>query len=268
MTIAAPFDSVAEADRTYYDAGPNGGDGGDGGTQWGQLTAEDTLAGGWSLASREAVDGSRDQWFLVGTAEDGTLQFINSAGRAVDVTSPDAPLDHQPHYENEEDARAAHSAWVEENGDQTEDGDEDGESSAWGQWQQVTQAADWYIYSRQHAEEDRAQFLAAGQTGDGTTVYLAPEGEVVEEQHIYDSADAVYAAIEAYASSGRQNTPEGSRPTGTNPGVSAVREDTPGDSGGSGGPLGALGDLAEPLPLAAIAAGGYVLYQQRKNGGS
>jgi len=270
MSISAPFDSEQEADAAYYASGGGSGDGpgdGPGTTQWGELQAGDTLGNGWSLAYRDAVDGSRTQWFVVRQSSNGTLQFINSAGRAVDVTASDAPLAEQPHFSNEDDARAAYQSWADENGDDSttdEGGDE------WSEWTQLREQNGWFVFTRTHMTDDTAQFLAAGETSDGSTVYLAPQGDVVEEPHIFDSASALTSALEAYAEAAANGSvPEGQQPTGANPGVSGVRQDaSAADSGGGGGLLDTV--TGNPLVAGAVVVGGYALYRSQKdgNGGS
>ena len=274
--ISAPFGSVAEADAAYY--GEDGGGGGDGsgdgggggddsGATWGELQQGEALGAGWSTAYQDQRNGDRTRWFVL-RSSGGTLQFLNSQGQAVDAGENDT-LSDVPHFSNEDDALAAFQAWADENPDEAdENGEGDDESANWGEWSKVSEEPPWHIYSRSHKTEDRAQFLAASTLEDGSAVYLAPGGEVVDEQHVFDSADALTEALrQFYQRAEDGEIPEGRMPTGRDPGTSTVREQSASRTTSQSQVERLVERMGgKKVALAAVAVGGVALYQASEDG--
>jgi hypothetical protein len=263
MPISAPFASEQEADSAYYgtDSGTDsddggGGGGGDSGATWGDLQQAASLEAGFVLGYQDQQNGDRTRWFVFRSVE-GALEFVNSGGETVEAGENDR-LSNLPHYDTEADAREAFAAWQDANGEDDQD-----QGSAWGNWSKISEEPPWHIYSRSHKQEDRAQFLAAGELEDGSAVYLAPGGEVADEPHTYDSADALTEALRAfYTRSENGEIPEDRRPTGDDPGAETVRN----QAGGAGGLLEQVGPKRAAVG-AALVVGGYAVYQS-DNGGA
>ncbi|ALJ99688.1 head protein [Haloarcula californiae icosahedral virus 1] len=268
--ISAPFGSVQEADSAYYGdgGGGGGGDGGDGsGATWGDLQEGASLGSGWVLAYQDQQNGDRRRWFVIRMAS-GSLQALKSNGEP-ESAGENTTLSELPHYSNEDDARAAYQAWAEENGGTDEQGDE---SNEWGNWSKVSEESPWHIYSRSHQTEDRAQFLATSTLGDGTTVYLASGGEVSDEAQVFDSADALSSALQAYFQRAENgDVPEGRRPTGDDPGTETIRREASRvNTSSSSEKVQRLVEKmgGQKVVLAGLAVGGFAVYQSQKDGGS
>ena len=275
MAISAPFGSEREADSAYYgsddgggDGGGSGGDGGGGGGSgsWGELQSGPSLGSGWTLAYQDQQDGDRRRWFAIRMSDD-TLQALNSAGEAVDA-GENTTLSELPNYSNEDDARAAYQKWAEQNGG---DDQQDAGGSEWGNWSKVSEQNPWHIYSRSHTSDDRAQFLATSTLEDGSSVYLADGGEVVDDPNVFDSADALSSALQAfYQRSQNGEIPEGSSPTGDDPGTETVRKEASSVKTSSSSEkvqrvVEKLG--GQKVVIAGLAVGGFALYQSQQNGG-
>jgi len=258
--IEAPFGSIREADAAYY------GEGG-GGATWQQIQGETSLGSGWSTALQTERSGNRTRWFVLRQYEEG-LQFLNSQGE-VEEFGNQPELSTVPVFDTEEDAVAAYQAWAEENGGDDQGGDE---SAQWSEWQQLREVEPWYLYSRTHQTEDRAQFLATSKLGDGTTVYLASGGKVSEEVQMFDSADALSSALQAYFQRAENgDIPEGRLPTGDDPGTETVRSEASRVNTSSSSEK--VQRLVEKMGgkkvvLAGLAVGGFAVYQSQQNGGS
>jgi len=254
--IEAPFGSIREADAAYY------GEGG-GGATWQQIQGETSLGSGWSTASQTERSGNRTRWFVLRQYEEG-VQFLNSQGE-VEEFGNQPELSTVPVFDTEEDAVAAYQAWAEENGGDDQGGDE---SAQWSEWQQLREVEPWYLYSRTHQTEDRAQFLAAGQLQDGATVYLGPNGGVQDEAHLFESVEAVQAALQSYFQKAENGEiPEERQPTGNPPSAEDVRGGVPVDKKGPGGPLSGLVDaVGGPKIAAGLAAVGAAAVYKAQEG--
>lgn len=272
MAISAPFGSEKEADNAYYGSG-DGGDGdqdGDNGNSatWGELQEGSALGQGWTLAYQDQQNGDRRRWFVIGMDGD-TLQALNSSGSAVSADS-ETTLSELPHYSNEDDARAAYQAWAESNGEDG-GGEQDDESNEWGNWSKVSEEAPWHIYSRTHQNEDRAQFLATSTLQDDSAVYLASGGEVVDDPNVFDNADALTKALQAfYERSENGEIPEDRAPTGDDPGREAVRNQASSvKTSSSSEKVKRLVERmgGQKVVLAGLAVGGFAVYQSQTNGG-
>lgn len=271
MAISAPFASEREADDAYYGdsggdgGGGGGGDGGGGGETWGELQQGSSLGSGWTLAYQDQQNGDRRRWFTIRMNGD-TLQALNSSGKPVDAKESDT-LSDLPHYSTEDDARAAFKAWAENSDEQ----DDQQQSEEWEKWSKVSTEKPWHIYTRTHKSEDRAQFLAVGTVGGGNSVYLAPGGKVEDDPHVYDSADALSKALQAYYERANNGEiPDDRRPTGDDPGAETVRKEATSVKTSSEKTMERLVEKmgGKKVALAAVAVGGLAVYQSRKNGGS
>ena len=261
MTVETPFSSSEEARETYYGGDPpDPDDTEDPGAGWHDPEEEDVLAGGWVLLSQNQRDGDRTRWFVVGGPEGG---YLNESGGTV-FPDENETMNDMPSFSTEQEAREAHALWVEENPEEVED---DEGSPEWTDWTEMDEVPPWFLYTREHVEEDRAQFLVAGKNGDGETVYLAPGGEVQSDPHIYEDPDALGDALDAYFEAVENGEiPEEDQPTGEKPDRSGIQQDTDeAESGsGAGALVGAAVEAATSNPLLAVgvAAGGYYAYSQ------
>lgn len=236
--MEAPFSSPSEARSAYYGSDGTGGDdngpGGDG--EWHPAERVDTLDGGFILARQDHRTEDLTRWFVFRSNGD-TLEFIESGGNLTEADD-DAEWGDLPYFDTEQGARDAHAAWAEENPDDAENGDE---TSEWGEWRQARQIRDWWIYAREHTTEDRVQFLVAGETRDGDRIYLGPNGEVRDDQHVFESVEEIERALQAYYEAENSgDVPEGRQPTGNAPPAEDVNEDTDDASSGGGGKLGQI----------------------------
>lgn len=226
MAISAPFSSVGEADSAYYgtdsseDSGggsrPEGRGRGTDAT-WGPLQEGGALTAGWVLAYQDQQNGDRQRWFVIRTV-DGQLQAIQSSGEVYNARDTDTLAD-LPHYPTEDDAREAFSKW-----DGAEEGAEDTDDQ-WTEWQKIRQIDPWWIFSRSHESDDRVQFLVAGKRGDGSTVFLGPNGQPRDEPYLFESFNRARSAIEAYFQAVQNgDVPEADQPTGDAPSRTEIRE--------------------------------------------
>jgi len=222
-SIEIDFDTAEQAVATYRGT-PGEGD-------WGKLVEGDhSFVGGWSLRYQPNLENDTRRWFVIRVTNDGPFQALNMSGVAQDY-SRDTGLEELPHTLDRAEAVAAYETWL-ENADPedidrgTEEGrtpgDDDGQSDGkdeanWTEWQKIEQQSGWHIFRRQHKYESSEEFFAAGKNAQGENVFLAPGGEIVEEEHIYNYIEDVYAAIEAYTENPSQKDPE-DRPTGAPPG--------------------------------------------------
>ena len=147
----------------------------------------------------------------------------------------DPGLEQLPHTRDRAEAETAYETWLEnadpedvdKGGDgQGDDGDGQGDSEDnWTEWKKIEQEAGWHIFRRQHKYESSQEFFAAGQNAKGETVFLGPEGQIKQQEHIFEYLEDVYAAIDAYVED-MDNKPAEDRPTGAPPG----QGDLPGQS--------------------------------------
>lgn len=221
MVVETPFATVGQADNAYFGSGDGSDeDSGDSSSdgEWGPLQESDTLGSGWVLAFQNQEGGDRQRWFVIRSL-DGQLQALQSSGEPYNAKDSDT-LAELPHYPTEDDARAAFEAWAEENDGEEQPGDDE-----WGEWQRIRQVDPWWVFSRSHQTEDRAQFLLAGKRQDGSTVYLAPGAALQDEPHIYDSTEAMQSALDAYFRAVQNgDIPEDGQPTGDAPSRTEVNE--------------------------------------------
>jgi len=276
-SISAPFGSEQEADSAYFGDGGGGGGGGDGdgggdgsGATWGDLQEGSSLGSGWVLAYQDQQNGDRRRWFVIRMAS-GSLQALASSGQP-QTAGENTTLSELPHYSNEDDARAAYQTWAEENGGSGGNGEQGDGSNEWGNWSKVSEESLWHIYSRSHQSEDRAQFLATSTLGDGTTVYLASGGEVSDEVQVFDTADALSSALQAYFQRAENgDIPEGRRPSGDDPGTETIRREASRvNTSSSSEKVQRLVEKmgGQKVVLAGLAVGGFAVYQSQKDGGS
>jgi hypothetical protein len=237
--VEADFQSVEEARQTYY-----GGEG-EQPAQWGDpQVVERFPAGQWQLLRQADLrqDSDRARFFVFRSVD--AIEGLDANGNAQSI-APDAPIGDLPSFETKPDARAAYNAWAEANDKQTVDEGEDGTDSQdgkgddgsgqWSEFQQVDQAAGWVIYRRQHLTEDRQQWLAGSQNEAGEDIFLAPEGKIQQEPHIFDSRQALTDAIAAFVErANRGDVPQGSTPTGTAPGQGSMPGGRPSQTPGGG----------------------------------
>lgn len=246
MSIEPDFNSVSEADAAYYSSGSAGSTAGGGGggrsnggssqsgnettetrsgddsAQWSELqTLETDWEGGWNLAYQQRVnDRNRRRWFVIRMTQDEQFQALTMTGQVEDIPQ-DASLEEVPHTDSEDEARRAYKQWAEENvnGEDGSDGSSgSGESGEWSEWQEVSEQYGWVIYGREHSRENRVQFFAGSETDDGTTVYLQPDGTPGQEQHIFDSQEALEQALQEYAQRTENGeVPQDRQPTGRQP---------------------------------------------------
>lgn len=226
--------------------------------EWGTIEASDNLDGGWVLAYQERTDGSQIRWFVLSAPDSGGLLFINSGGEVEEFAEESLP-DEWPSFPTEDDARAAHAKWLEAN---PQAGREGAGTSGWSGWELVTEVPPWFIYVRTHTDGSE-QYMIAG-SRDGENVYLAPDAVIQSDPHIYDSVDAVDAALVAYYEAVEAGEiPADEQPTGQPPDES-VFPDSPLDGGGGGGGAGGLLDTltGNPLLVGGAAVAGLYLYSR------
>lgn len=254
------FGTVSDADSAYY-GDDGGGGGGDGSGRWGELQEKPTeWVAGWSLAYQESKDDPNlRRWFVIRVDESGQFQALSMSGTARDF-SDDASLDELPHTNDEQEARQAYQAWVEANGP---DGSTD-ESGDWSKWTKIQQVGDWWIWGREHNTEDRVQFMAVGKRQDGTTIWLHPDGSPKPERHIYDSAEAMQKALDAYEQKKQAGQiPEDEQPTGNSPSRKEITRGMGGQGGPVGGLVDAVGGPRNALLIGGVAVGGAYYLESR-----
>jgi hypothetical protein len=231
---------------------------------WGGLqTASTDWVANWTLAYQEHQEQPRTRWFVFRIhPETDEFQALRMTGSA--KTYPgDTPPAELPHTPREQEARDAYQTWLDEN--QPDEQDEDEQDEGWGEWQKVTQLSDWTIWGREASESDAVEFVAASTRKDGSAVYLAPGGELVEEAHVYSSMDAVKQAVAAYKKRLENGEiDEDDRPTGRSPGRGEIEKDTKGAGGGPlGGLIGAMGGTGNAAVVAVGAGAGLYLLESK-----
>lgn len=267
-SIEIDFDTADQAIAAYRgedtsggtdDGGPTNGDDTPGEGDWGELQEGDhSFIGGWALFYQPNLENDTRRWFVLRVTNGGQFQALNMSGVAQDYSRDTGP-EELPHTLDRAEAIAAYETWL-ENADPedidrgTEEGrtpgedgqnDENGQDEAnWTEWQKIEQEAGWHIFRRQHKYESREEFFAAGKNAQGENVFLAPGGKIVEEEHIYDYIEDVYAAIEAYTENADQKDPS-ERLTGAPPGQGNL----PGNRGGKppGSNLPVVGPAAQAV---------------------
>ncbi|APW99406.1 hypothetical protein CHINAEXTREME_17235 [Halobiforma lacisalsi AJ5] len=226
---------------------------------------------GWTLTYQAERDDSEVRRYFVTRLhpETGQFQALTIPSGQVEDYADDTPLDELPHSSREDDAREAYQTWLEENdpepgaGSGAGSGNGDDESPAWGEWQRVDEAAPWWIWGRDHLEEDRSQFLIAGESDDGSAVYLNGAGEVVDEPAIFETIDEVQAALEAYFQrTGSGDVPDDRRPTGNSPAPETIGQEASEAGADSSGNVSGKKLLAG----AALVGTAIYLYNRGENG--
>jgi hypothetical protein len=257
----AVFDGE-QAARDAYFGGDAGGRETSAAKQWGRLETIEELAGGWTLFGQEATDGST-RYFVSRPSSNADQVALLTSGGGVESFEASTPPGELPSFESADAARSAHQKWLEEqekNGEQPE--------QEWTEWEEIESAPPWYVYGRSQVTGDRQQFVIGG-LREGSRVYLAPEGEIVEEPHIFERIDAAAAALSAYferTESGE--VPEADRPTGERPSPGSVGEDVANQSdeedGEAAGVIGWL--MANPLlTVSLVIVVLLVIQSQRSN---
>lgn len=254
-SIEIDFDTADQAVTAYRgedtsgDGNSNSGNGNDtpGEADWGELVeGEHSFVGGWALWYQPNREDESRRWFVFRTTNSGQFQALNMSGVAEDYPL-ETGLEELPHTLDRAEAVAAYETWLEnadpedidrgtEEGRNPGDGDGSGgdgqngndskKEKNWTEWKKMEQSSGWHIFRRQHKYESKEEFFAAGKNAQGENVFLAPGGEIVKKEHIFDYIEDVYAAIEAYTENPSQKDPE-DRPTGAPPGQGNL----PGDRG-------------------------------------
>jgi hypothetical protein len=249
----------------------SGGGSGAGGGQWGELQRKEWLPGDdigrWALAyQKHKSEQNRRRWFVFRAPAKEQLQAITSTGEVQTERVEQGVLEKLPSYESEDSARQAHSKWAEKNGvdgGSGEDGEsgEPGESESWSEWEKIEQAGPWWIWTRQHKNEDRNQYLAASTDANDESIYLQPDGTTAGEAHIYEGPQALSDALQKYAEKADAGEID-RKPTGKSPSQKQIAKDAA-DAGanqeqtqGPGGPAGELiSAVGGPRNAAILAAG-------------
>lgn len=261
MSITVDFQTQDEALDAYLgdgwrDGGGQPGEDTPGEAQWGRPDRIEEYIGGWGLIEQPNLeDPDISRYFVMRETVDRVVQALNMSGVAENY--PGYPgqtsLEELPHTEDRQEAEDAYEAWLDDADEQDiRDGDpnyggEDVEDEEWSEWREIDEQAGWFIFRRQHLAEDREEFFAAGVDSQGNTVFLGPDGEIQDEEHIFESLQEVNAAIQAYASKADNGEHDGRRmPTGSSPGAGTL-------PGAQAGPAGGGLPLIGP---AARAAGG------------
>jgi hypothetical protein len=252
------------------DGDGSGDSGGAGSGQWGELQRKEWLPGDdtgrWALAYQQhKSEQNRRRWFVFRAPKKKQLQAITSTGEVQTESVEPGVLEKLPSYESEKSARQAHGKWAEKNGvDGGSTGEEDGqpgESESWGEWQKIEQAGPWWIWTRQHKQEDRNQYLAASTDANDESIYLQPDGSTAGEAHIFEDPQALSDALQKYAEKA-ENGEIDRKPTGKSPSQKQIAKDAA-DAGanqeqtqGPGGPAGELVEaVGGPRNAAILAAG-------------
>lgn len=266
------FASENEAEEAYFagrsgpmsDVDNNPGDG------WQQPETINELEGAWVLLQqvRLGVEGE-DRYFVAGGPEG--WQFLEAGGNA--TTPPeDASFDEVPSFDTEDEARAAHAAWLEDN---PEYAGSEGDDHSWTDWEKMDEDPPWHVYAREREDSGALQAVINGifelDDGDEMEVYLAPDAQIIEEPHVYTNFDDVDAALAAYAAAVESgDIPEDQQPTGADPGVGGIEAAVPepDDSGPFGGGAGGIVSTvaSNPLLLVAIVVVAYLLYRRYQAG--
>jgi hypothetical protein len=247
----AVFASETEARDAYFkdEPGGSGGPSPDPESGWNEPTTVEELEGGWSLISQSRVEGESTRWFLLGGPNGGEALKASGQTEAVDEG---ATLDEVPSIETETAAREAHQKWLEEFASKAK----------WGNWGKVDELPPWFVYRRDHNQDDRSEWQVKGKTRDGSEIWLGPDGSPTDEPHTFTSRSAVDKAIEAYrrkVESG--DIPDDQRPTGSPP--SAPDGD---QEGGSSGSIVSM-IVGNPVVLVGVIVVAYLLYRRYGGGG-
>jgi hypothetical protein len=230
--------------------------------------------GNWPLFSRSNQSDGSQQWALVSKNSSGDLIYLAPGGEVVDEIHI---------YDSRSAAEDAVAAFQERqrNGDVEEDeqptedptGDEVNEENdqggSWGDWEEIRQVGPWTLFGRSHDSEDKVQYILASQNPSGTPIYLHPEGAVETEPHIYETADELRKALQAWQERKQnEDIPDAETPTGQPPSTEQVAADAAkvtDDGQGSGllsGVVEALGGRRNAAVVGtAVAVGGYYLYE-------
>lgn len=256
MSVEADFSTLDEARQAYYEAagidtsgGGSGGDGSDGdgsgsggsgggsggdsnndgssGT-WGEIQEKPAeFLGGWVLLYQDNLDTNERRWWVFRAVSEGWQALGNNGG--VETYPENTEFGMMVSHTSEESARNAYQAWVgDDSNGQDDDGSGDDDSGGdsgkikWTEWgDPIDQIDGWHIYERHRVDDDSTQqYIVGGLNSEGTEIFLAPEGKVVEEPHIYESKDAARSAITAFQDRANRgetnpnNTPSGGRPSG------------------------------------------------------
>lgn len=264
--VEVDFDSADEAAAAYY-----GEDVDDDGTPptgeaWMEPEVIDDFAGGWVLWEQGRVENPEETRYFVTRyfEDDERLEVLTIPDGQVREAELDEEVDELPHTDREERAREAIENWLAEN--DPEDDEEGGdEADQWGEWAVADEVGNWHIWGRDHLEEDRAQFLIAGELTDGTPVFLNENGMVDTVPTIFESAEETQAALDAYYSNLENGEiPEEEQPTGGNPDPETIAAGA--DEAGANDGGGVLDDVG----ATTIAAGAALLgigYLAVRNGG-
>ncbi|MBZ6496021.1 hypothetical protein [Natrinema longum] len=210
----------------------------DGSGEWDELEALEELGNGWVLWRQEKIDGT-DRRFFVTREHSSGIEVLLSGGNA-EVVDGQTPIEELPSFPSESDARTAYQAWLEANSgggrgsqggrggqERADGGGEQAESGEWTEWTEYEVVEPWYILRREHTGNGSVEFVIAGADGNGNTVFLGPDGEIVDEPHIYSSEEDVQAALDAYQQNAENgNTDESKQPTGEQPDQRDVQEGT------------------------------------------
>ncbi len=250
MAIDAPFSTIEEADEAYYVEGSSGGSGGGGGggggggndtsnKSWQQIERVRVLNAGWVLGSQTTVNQDSTRYFVLRReSANSPIEAINSGGQ-VETFDAGATGDTLPSYPTESDAVAAYEKWAEENGAPS-DGETGGDSSGtdgsndtnpenWGEWERKDQVGDWYVFGRQHNQNQSWQWMGVAvvnRGGEEVEVYLNDSGDVVEEPYIWTNRAKLIEAIRAFSDRAENgDVPEEDQPTGQAPAEDNVEED-------------------------------------------
>ncbi|EFW90461.1 hypothetical protein ZOD2009_19133 [Haladaptatus paucihalophilus DX253] len=213
------------------------GGSGSGGATWGQLRKAEVLESGWVLGYQQVFSGSRRRWFVTGIMEKGgPLLALTASGTSTEVPKDGERylLNEAPSFETETAARNANKKWMKNreyndgipdgtNGNDDADGNGNGNqpgsgNSQWGDWHQMQQVMMWNIWGRSHVDGKQVQLLASGSLPDQTTIYLTADGMTSQTPVLFDSADALQSALDAYATNVQNGTiSKDQQPTGSGP---------------------------------------------------
>jgi hypothetical protein len=241
MNLQIDFETREEAAETWKSLSDSGGSGDGNGEndendqndprQWnleGVQEIPTDWRGGWRLFYFPHKVEDRRLHYIQRKIKTGGSQFLKMNGESTQVPS-EPELSDIPTTESEDEARAAYQTWLDqadpediEKGQPPDEGDapgsgEDGKSQ-WTQWTQVGREAGWTILKRDHKSENRSQWVVGSKDQAGENIYLNDAGEVVREQYLFESEEAVEAAILAYIE-GVENgdVPPEDQPTGASP---------------------------------------------------
>lgn len=232
MSVEADFSTVSEADEAYFGGSSNdddpgdGGDDGDSSTTWGDVQRKAELDYGFSLLFQNSTSGDRTRWFVTRGTEAGEIEAVTSGGETTTV-SPDVSLDEVPHYDSENDARAAYKKWEQSQEDAGDEGEQTDDATEWSKWRVVREVAPWFVFGRSSSDGEEVQFVVAGKNQEDVEVYLQPDGSVGSEPHTYETFEAVKQALAAFSTKSENGEiPENMMPTGGRPSVERVTKAT------------------------------------------